>query len=183
MKITKSQLKSLIKEEVSRFKKIHILENRKKEIQRELRMLNENEGLGALYDSGLTDEEKFDKIMNTQEYLTQKEYDFCVNHAGADVVKSNMFYIGDYSSYGDYLNLNVYSEADKEADDFARETLGYGDLGHYADTGYTNPSDMYDSVEHDEDEKLKNQDAEFVNKYIRPHDSRKLSESKNITLK
>lgn len=43
MKITKSQLKSLIKEEVSRFKKIHILENRKRKVQRELRMLNEND--------------------------------------------------------------------------------------------------------------------------------------------
>jgi hypothetical protein len=43
MKITKSQLKSLIKEEVSRFKKIHILENRKRKVQRELRILSENE--------------------------------------------------------------------------------------------------------------------------------------------
>jgi hypothetical protein len=42
MKITKSQLKSLIKEEVSRFKKIHILENRKRKIQRELIYLNES---------------------------------------------------------------------------------------------------------------------------------------------
>lgn len=41
MKITKSQLKSLIKEEVSKIQKITILENRKKEIQRELRILNE----------------------------------------------------------------------------------------------------------------------------------------------
>lgn len=43
MKITKSQLKSLIKEEVSRFKKIHILENRKKNIQKELNLLNESD--------------------------------------------------------------------------------------------------------------------------------------------
>ena len=41
MKITKSQLKEIIKEEVSRFQKTAILENRKKEIVRELRMLNE----------------------------------------------------------------------------------------------------------------------------------------------
>jgi hypothetical protein len=41
MKITKSQLKEIIKEEVSRLQKKTILENRKKEIVRELRMLNE----------------------------------------------------------------------------------------------------------------------------------------------
>ena len=41
MKITKSQLKEIIKEEVSRLQKKTILENRKKAIIRELRMLNE----------------------------------------------------------------------------------------------------------------------------------------------
>lgn len=41
MKITKSQLKEIIKEEVSRLQKKTILENRKKAIIKELRMLNE----------------------------------------------------------------------------------------------------------------------------------------------
>jgi len=42
MKITKSQLKEIIKEEVSRLQKKTILENRKKAIIKELRMLNED---------------------------------------------------------------------------------------------------------------------------------------------
>ena len=41
MKITKSQLKEIIKEEVSRLQKKTVLESRVKEINRELRMLNE----------------------------------------------------------------------------------------------------------------------------------------------
>ncbi len=44
MKITKSQLKEIIKEEVSRLEKKTVLESRVKEINRELRMLNENIG-------------------------------------------------------------------------------------------------------------------------------------------
>lgn len=43
MKITKKELKSLIKEEVSRLKKIQLLENRKKNIQKELSLLNEED--------------------------------------------------------------------------------------------------------------------------------------------
>ena len=48
MKITKSQLKEIIKEEVSRLQKKTILENRKKEIVRELGMLSENEDIMGL---------------------------------------------------------------------------------------------------------------------------------------
>jgi hypothetical protein len=56
--------------------------------------------------------ERFNKIMNTQEYLTQEEYDFCF---GWDKdIRTQTSYIGDYSSYGAYLNLNVYSEHDQE---------------------------------------------------------------------
>ena len=44
MKITKSQLKEIIKEEVSKLQKKTILENRKKVIVREIRMINENDG-------------------------------------------------------------------------------------------------------------------------------------------
>jgi hypothetical protein len=43
MKITKTQLKHIIKEEVSRLKKQYILEDKKKAIVKELRMLNEEE--------------------------------------------------------------------------------------------------------------------------------------------
>jgi predicted outer membrane protein len=41
MKITKNQLRQIIKEEAIKLQKKTILENRKKEILRELRMLNE----------------------------------------------------------------------------------------------------------------------------------------------
>ena len=53
---------------------------------------------------------KFDSIMNTQEYLSQEEYDFCF---GCDKsIRLDTSYIGDDSSYGPYLNLRVYSEHD-----------------------------------------------------------------------
>ena len=42
MKITKTQLKEIIKEEAMKLQKKTILENRKKEIVREMRMLNED---------------------------------------------------------------------------------------------------------------------------------------------
>ena len=42
MRITKSQLKELIKEEVLKFQKLNILENRKKEIKKELGILSED---------------------------------------------------------------------------------------------------------------------------------------------
>jgi|TARA_R110000764_G_scaffold1029_8_gene3924 hypothetical protein len=49
-----------------------------------------------------------ENIMNTKEYLTKAEYDFCFAHT--DDVKLDTSYIGDYSKYGDYLNLRLYSE-------------------------------------------------------------------------
>ena len=48
MKITKSQLKEIIKEEASRLKKQYILENKKKAITEELRMLNEDESIESI---------------------------------------------------------------------------------------------------------------------------------------
>ena len=55
---------------------------------------------------------RFEKIMNTQEYLTQDEYDFCL--AWDEDIKIDMSYIGDYYSAGAYLNLRLYSEHDHE---------------------------------------------------------------------
>lgn len=174
MKITKSQLKEIIREEAYRLKKQYVLEDKKKAITRELKMLNENNGLGVLYDSSLTDKEKFDKLMNTQEYLTQKEYEFVVNH---DAKAKDRLHYGDYYKYGEWLNLNVYSEYDKEVADFAMETGG-GDLAHYMETGYLSPDDMYDSIEDEEGEKLKSQEDKFNKKYIRPHDLDMIDEDK-----
>jgi hypothetical protein len=54
--------------------------------------------------------DRFEKIMNTQEYLTQEEYDFCFEWDKD--IRMDTSYIGDYSKYGAYLNLRVYSEAD-----------------------------------------------------------------------
>jgi hypothetical protein len=52
MKITKNQLRQIIKEEAIKLQKKTILENRKKEILRELRMLNENYELNHMGASG-----------------------------------------------------------------------------------------------------------------------------------
>lgn len=55
---------------------------------------------------------RFQEIMNTQTYLTQEEYDFCFGYDKD--IRTDTTYIGDYSKYGAYLNLRVYSEHDKE---------------------------------------------------------------------
>ena len=55
---------------------------------------------------------RFEKIMNTQEYLTQDEYDFCL--AWDEDIRVDTSYIGNYSDLGAYLNLRVYSEHDQE---------------------------------------------------------------------
>ena len=53
---------------------------------------------------------RFEEIMNTKEYLTQEEYDFCFSYDKD--IREDMSYIGD--SNGDYLNLRLYSEHDHE---------------------------------------------------------------------
>jgi len=55
---------------------------------------------------------RFNELMNTKEYLTQEEYDFCFNWDKD--IRTQTSYIGDYSKLGAYLNLNVYSEHDHE---------------------------------------------------------------------
>jgi hypothetical protein len=56
MKITKSELKELIKESVSKFQKKEILENRVKEINAKIKFLNEDEV--AMQDVEVSTEEK-----------------------------------------------------------------------------------------------------------------------------
>ena len=51
---------------------------------------------------------RFEEIMNTKEYLTKEEYDFCF--AYDKDIREDTSYIGD----GEYLNLRVYSEHDHE---------------------------------------------------------------------
>ena len=58
-------------------------------------------------------------IMNTKEYLSQEEYDFCF--ANTDDVRIDTSYIGDYSQYGDYLNLRLYSEHEHEKRQYEME--------------------------------------------------------------
>ncbi len=66
----------------------------------------------------LTEQEykQYQEIMNTKTYLTQEEYDFCFNwdHEETRTSTSKL-------SEGRYLNLNVYSEVEKEAYDLRRE--------------------------------------------------------------
>ena len=53
---------------------------------------------------------RFEEIMNTKLYLTKEEYDFCFSYDKD--IKVDTSYIGDYSKFGDYLNLRLYSESD-----------------------------------------------------------------------
>jgi hypothetical protein len=52
----------------------------------------------------------FQFLVNKQLYLTKEEYDFVVSYDPDE--RNNFSYIGEYSKSGDYLNLNVYSEAE-----------------------------------------------------------------------
>lgn len=62
---------------------------------------------------------KYQKILSTKEMLTQEEYDFCLDWDHQET-KNCVFNV----SKGRYLNLLLYSEADKEEYDLKRET-GY----------------------------------------------------------
>ena len=66
--------------------------------------------------------DKFQMLVNTKEYVTKEEYEFIINYDKTE--KGNFFYIGDYSKYGDYLNLNVYSEHDHEKHQYEMEIGG-----------------------------------------------------------
>tara|TARA_B110000503_G_scaffold18108_1_gene26481 strand:- start:5220 stop:5453 length:234 start_codon:yes stop_codon:yes gene_type:complete len=62
---------------------------------------------------------RFEMIMNTKEYLTKEEYDFCV--AYDDAAKTETTYVGlDKDRL--YLNLNVYSEHNHDKRQYELET-------------------------------------------------------------
>ena len=61
----------------------------------------------------------FQMLVNTRVEVTKDEYEFIINYDKTE--KGNFFYIGDYSKYGDYLNLNVYSEHDHEKRQYEME--------------------------------------------------------------
>ena len=52
---------------------------------------------------------QYQKIINTKEYLTQEEYDFCVKWDAAEAWK----YLNNIGE-GRWLNINVYSEHEHE---------------------------------------------------------------------
>jgi hypothetical protein len=62
---------------------------------------------------------KFEILVNTKEYITKDEFDFIV--AYDETERINFSYIGDFSKYGDYLNLNVYSEAAHQEEQLKKE--------------------------------------------------------------
>ena len=103
MKITKSQLKEIIKEEAVKLQKKSILENRKKEITKELRQLNEGEDTGNPKDTGnpfdLNNssnlEEFYDKIIEVwTKYCGQSPNDWGVANDNR-VILYNLLESGD----------------------------------------------------------------------------------------
>lgn len=60
--------------------------------------------------------ERFNALMSHKEVLTQEEYDFCKEWDAEETFQ----YLNDLGN-GRYLNINVYSEADKEESDLRRE--------------------------------------------------------------
>jgi len=60
--------------------------------------------------------ERYNSIMSFKEILNQEDYDFCKSWDAEEAWK----YLNDLDD-GRYLNINVYSEADKEDYDLRRE--------------------------------------------------------------
>ena len=60
--------------------------------------------------------ERYNSIMSFKEILTQEEYEFCKEWDPKETFQY-LNYIGN----GRYLNINVYSEADKEEYDLRKE--------------------------------------------------------------
>ena len=60
--------------------------------------------------------ERYKSIMSFKEILNQEDYDFCFSWDHEET-RMSISKIGE----GRYLNLNVYSEADKEDYDLRRE--------------------------------------------------------------
>ena len=87
MKITKSQLKEIIKEEVSRLKKQYILEDKKKAIIKEMRMLNENDWQAA-------QERHKDEEPNEWDYWVDKE-----NGRLLDLDRSSLMHTDFYKTF------------------------------------------------------------------------------------
>lgn len=52
----------------------------------------------------------FEELVNTKEYVTKEEWNFIIEYDGSE--RNNFTYVN--SQYGDYLNLNVYSEHNHE---------------------------------------------------------------------
>lgn len=59
---------------------------------------------------------RYQELINTKEILTQEEYEFCKTWSPEETWK----YLNDIGE-GRWLNINVYSEADKEEYDLRRE--------------------------------------------------------------
>jgi hypothetical protein len=60
--------------------------------------------------------ERYNSIMSFKEILTQEEYEFCKEWDAEEAFQC----LNDIGN-GRYLNINVYSEADKEDYDLRRE--------------------------------------------------------------
>jgi hypothetical protein len=70
--------------------------------------------------------ERYKSIMSFTEILTQEEYDFCKEWDAEEAEKylNNIgpaWKDGGFTGENRYLNINVYSEADKEDYDLRRE--------------------------------------------------------------
>ena len=63
------------------------------------------------------------ELMYTKEVLTAEEAKLCFDFLPV-MAKAYLFYIGNYSQRGDYLNLNVYSEHDHEKRQYEIEIGG-----------------------------------------------------------
>ena len=60
------------------------------------------------------------KKLNDLEYLTKKQYSW-LEENDTNFDSFDFSYIGNYSKYGDYLNLRVYSEHDNEKRQYEME--------------------------------------------------------------
>lgn len=124
MKITKTQLREIIREEASRLKKQYILENKKKAIVKELRMLNEEEELDMsdINDMSIEDKAVF-SAMNDEE----------VEDDLSDIIAKYTKQGGDYEGgYKDDVSVSPGYLSEMSADgDIARYENAYEKEGVY----------------------------------------------------
>jgi hypothetical protein len=159
MRITKSQLKELIKEEVLKFQKLNILENRKKEIKKELRILSEQWNSSRSFGM-FENNENYNNLLNYnyRDYVNEK-LSTSFSKEVSDWFTDDVLW--NYKDLKEFINPDNNDFIDKLGESFynlsqfyriADVEDGYSELGHNLESIVTNvytdnKKDLIDDVD------------------------------------